>query len=138
MLWKSDQQGLPELQNYTSLRDAVEKTADRLELSLLTPEMKIDDSFWHPGSSVHFFGAERQAYIGTQVSQRDRRYLGYAVRLKWLNDKRNLEWQEHEGLAPSLEEAITVLHLWLVKDQELHKIRQGFTWMNSDHIQRNV
>jgi len=135
MLWKDAQQGLSELQNYTSLREAVEKTASRLELSLYTPEIKIDDSFWHPGSAVNFFGKDRRALIGAQKSQYDRHYLGYAVTLSWLKDYRNMEWQEQKGITPSLEEAVTVLHLWLIKGQDLQKIRQDYPWMNSNQTE---
>lgn len=135
MLWESSQKGLSELEDYTSLRDALEKTANRLNLSLLMANIKIDDSFWHPGSGVTFLGANRQARIGTQRG--DHTYLGYAITLKWLVDKRNLEWHENKSIAPTLEEVIMVLHLWLVKEQDLQIIWQKHSWMSSDTIQHN-
>lgn len=139
MLWKGHQQGLPELQSYACLRDAVEQTAHRLGLSLFASEAKIDDSFWHPGGMVYFYAPERRAHIGAQASQRDsRRYLGYAIILEWLSDKRNVKWGRHEGLAPSLDEAVTVLHHWLIGKQELQIIQREFQWMSNGIIQRDA
>lgn len=132
-LWKHAQQGLPELQKYSSLRDALEKFAERLGILLLPPETKIKEH----GNIVSFFGTERRALIGPQASQRDLHYLGYAITLKWLFDGRNLEWHEHEGLTQSLEEAVTVLHMWLVKNVGLDLIRQEYPWMGSGRIDRN-
>ena len=93
---------------------------------------------FHP-ATVYFGIPERRARIAAQASQHDnRRYLGYVIALEWLSDQRNLKWEQHEGLTASLDEAVTVLHHWLVEKIELQTIKQKFPWMNSGVVKRNV
>jgi hypothetical protein len=136
MIWKSEQQGLPELQSYKSLGDALEQTTHKLKLSLFTPDIKIDESFLYPGGIVYFFAEDRRAHIGAQASQSsDHNYLGYTITLEWLIDKRNLKWKHFKGLTKSLDEAVVVLHHWLVEKQEFQNIQKKFQWMHNDSLQ---
>jgi hypothetical protein len=86
MIWRDNQQGLPELKSYTSLEDAVDKTANRLGLSTLVSETKNSDFPSH-STIVYFHSSERRARIAAQTSQlAGHRYLGYVVALEWLSD----------------------------------------------------
>ena len=138
MIWRDVQQGLPELRSYTSLEDAVDKTAKLLGLSTLVLETKNFD-FPPQQGMVQFKSSERRARIAPQASQLpSHRYLGYIVVLEWLSDWRNIKWEEHEGLTSSLEEAVKVLYQWLIKKTELQSIRQEFPWMSSGIVDRKA
>jgi hypothetical protein len=138
MIWRDNQQGLPELKSYSSMADAVDKTSHRLGLSSLLSQTKNSDMPSHP-AIVYFRTPERRARIAAQASQRDnRRYLGYVIALEWLSDQRNLKWEEVEGLTSLLDEAVTVLHHWLVEKIDLQTIKQKFPWMSSGIVRRNV
>ena len=138
MVWRDNQQGLPELKSYTSLEDAVDKTAKLLGLSTLVLETKNIDFPSHQGM-VHFKSSDRRARIAPQASQLPgHRYLGYVVALEWLSDWRNIKWEEHEGLTSSLEEAVKVLYQWLIKKAELQSIRQEYQWMSSGIVDRKA
>ena len=136
MIWRDNQQGLPELRSFASLEDAVDNTAYRLGLSPLLSEVKNNNMPSHP-ANIYFHIPERRARIGAQASQLDnRRYLGYVITLEWLSDKRNIKWEQHEGLTSSLGEAVTVLYHWLIEKQELQTIKQEFEWMSSGVVNR--
>lgn len=138
MIWRDNQQGLPELRSYASLEDAVDKTANRLGLATLLPETRNADLQFHP-AVVNFHTPERRARIGAQASQLpSHRYLGYVVELEWLSDWRNIKWEEHEGLTSSLEEAVIVLYQWLINKTDLQSIRQEFQWMSSGIVDRKA
>jgi hypothetical protein len=92
----------------------------------------------HP-TIIYFRIPERRAHIAAQASQLDnRRYLGYVITLEWLSDKRNIKWEQHEGLTSSLDEAATVLYHWLIEKQELQAIQQEFQWMSSGVVNRKA
>ncbi len=139
--WKYTQARVPELQQYESFAQAVEQTAEKLGLSLTEgPTEKIEvDAPFHPDGYLAFSTRERRADIGAQFSQRDGRvHLGYVITLQWCSDKRNLKWQEHEGLTQSLAEAVIALSRWLVENWDLERIKQEYPWLNSGTVQRFV
>lgn len=130
LLWKDAQRGLPELQPYSSLKDAIEQTAKDNNLSFVGQpdhEIRIEQDFLAPGGIIYFWSSERRAYIGTQ--KRDYSYTGYALAVQWLTDARNMKWDEYECLAPSLVEGVIVLHSWLVEGWSLSKLIDHHPWM---------
>jgi hypothetical protein len=136
--WQHEQVGLPELQDFESFTTAILQTAQKLDLPLdqsSAGEIKRS-AFFHPGSLVEFFTPERRARVGSQVGKGGR-YVGYVVALIWLADERNLDWREHEGLIRSLDEAVTVLHRWLVEKWDLESIRQEYQWMREGIVHRD-
>lgn len=134
-LWKDAQKGLPELRLYESLRDAMQYVAGQLDLPWKfqsSDEVRIDDEFLYPGSSVHIRMSRRGAHVGTQ--KRDREYTGYTIAFNWLADARNLKWDEQGGLAPSLEEAVLALHHWLIDEWDLKNITEKHPWMKNNLV----
>lgn len=128
--WEGHQIGLPELRPYASMQEAVVQTADGLGLSFASADLRIDDKC----SDYTFFSTpERRARIAAQSAGGERyRYLGYVVHLQLLVDWRNIQWDKHEGLSPSFDEAVIVLHRWLIKGHPLPAIQAEFQWMGGN------
>ncbi|GEM_PF-3001658 len=129
-LWKDAQKGLPELQSYSSLKDAIEQTAKENHFSLvehLSDEIRVTDDFLAPGGLVYFHGSKRSARVGTRKQYT--KYIGYSIAIRWLTDARNLKWDEYECLAPSLNETVIVLNYWLAGDWSLPKLIKNHSWM---------
>lgn len=122
--WQHYQQDLPELRKYKNLKEAIDITANRLGFSSLISEIK--NNFL---DNVYVQMPERRAHFSVEKSKRDSRYY-LALRLEWLSDWRNIKWEQHDRkLTSSLDEAVTVMQLWLVEIKELQFIRQTFQWM---------
>lgn len=134
-MWKHEQAGLPELQQYRSLLDAIEQTAQRLRLSFAGEIRAV--AHYNPGSFVEFSASARRVRIGSQAGSHGI-YVGYVVTLAWRVDKRNIIWQEHEGLTRSLDEIVHVLYHWIVEQTDLEKIRQKYPWMSEGIVDRTT
>jgi len=138
-MWQYEQADLPELRGFESLIEAVLQTAQKLGLPLdhsSAGEIKWS-AFYYPASFVDCFMPKRRVRFGSQAGQGGR-HVGYVVALIWLADERNLDWQEHEGLTRSLDEAVTVLHRWLVEYRDLESIRREYQWMREGVVDRDT
>jgi hypothetical protein len=130
-LWKHQQAGLPELEPYQSLRDAIIATAQNMELPLVDPSLTLDDHFWYPGGGITLMIQVRNAHVQPKRQMYGNGYQGYAVDLKWTTDRRNLEARTYEALAPDLIQLTLVLFRWLIQKSELGDLIQEFSWLEN-------
>jgi hypothetical protein len=126
--WKEEQADLPELQNYASFLEAVQQTALKLDVSL--PSHIQITNFYHPSVMSAFASSERRVNIQSVVSRHNKRPIGYFVALSNLAaDELHTKGPRYQGITRSLDEAVVMLHQWLVDKWSQEQMQQQHDWL---------
>jgi hypothetical protein len=135
--WLRLQYELPELQQYRSFIEAVDQTAQQLgiELTELPGQIRKEIDLSKPDAPVKFSNSTRRVSISYQVKGAVKREsIWYLIKLEWLIDERNQDWQEYASLTKSLEKGIVVLHRWMFEEWKLDKIQEEYPWMRAQIV----
>ncbi len=127
--WNYIQTHLPELQDYASYYDAFTQTAQRLGLSFDLSDLTCNADGAMPSETLRFHTNKRTIQFSSGVIEPYERKLQYYVALEWLADQRNLKWRGYHGGTPSLEQAVTVCHRWIIQNESLEQIHEDYPWL---------